>query len=414
MHKYILLTLLIFSSTVFPQQALKIVVISDIHYLSSKLATPGVALQNFEITTGRNTKELHAVLDKVIANLHSYQPDVLLITGDITNHGERDSHIDFIAKLKPLTDSGTRIFVVPGNHDVNIPNSKKYVGDTSTPTYNVSAQEFAELYSPYGYGKALKRDTASLSYLAKINENTWILSIDSNRHKEYKTSSISAGKIPPKTLRWTLEILQEAKAKGIKVIAMMHHGLVEHMPYQAVFFSDYLIDDWQKIAETLADNGLKIMFTGHFHSNDITSFTSSKGKTIYDIETGSLAGYPFPYRLITLENNTLNIETEFIKSTPSNPNLKEEYRQKTEQIARRVAKSKIQSMDLPIPSDLKNTLIELVVKMQLLHMKGDEKLDKEMLQMIEQLSELVGGPDADFSTFELDFPPADNFLEIEL
>ena len=36
------------------------------------------------------------------------------------------------------------------------------------------------------------------------------------------------------------------------------------------------------------------------------------------------------------------------------------------------------------------------------------------LEIIEQLSDLVGDPDADFSSFSLDFPPADNFLEIEL
>jgi hypothetical protein len=47
-------------------------------------------------------------------------------------------------------------------------------------------------------------------------------------------------------------------------------------------------------------------------------------------------------------------------------------------------------------------------------MKGDEKMDTEMRQMIEKLRVLVGDPDADFSSFELDFPPADNFLEIEL
>ncbi|HBK33264.1 MAG TPA: metallophosphoesterase, partial [Porphyromonadaceae bacterium] len=58
---------------------------------------------------------------------------------------------------------------------------------------------------------------------------------------------------------------------------MMHHGLVEHMPYQAVFFGDYLVDGWQDAAQQLADRGLKVVFTGHFHSNDVSSFTSSAG-----------------------------------------------------------------------------------------------------------------------------------------
>lgn len=414
MRKIIITLLLILSWSLYSQQPLKIAVISDTHYLSSKLAKPGAALNNFEKATGRNIEDLHAVLHKVVSNLQSYKPDILLIPGDITNHGERESHLDFVAALKPLTDIGTRIFVVPGNHDVNIPNSKKYEGDTTSPIQSVSAKEFAEIYASYGYASAAKRDTASLSYLAVINDSTWLLSIDSNLHKEYKTSSISSGRILPETMKWCLEILKEATSKDILVIGMMHHGLIEHMPYQAIFFSDYLIDDWKDKAQILADNGLKIILTGHFHSNDVTLLTSSKGNTIYDIETGSLSGYPFPYRLMTLQNNVLSIETRFVEAIPGKSNLKEDYRLKIEQIARRAAQTKINSMSLPIPADMKDAVVDLLVKMQLLHMKGDEKVDDEMLQLIERVNKLEGDPDADFSSFELDFPPADNFLEIIL
>lgn len=414
MRKIFVSLLLILSWSLCSQEPLKIAVISDTHYLSSKLALPGSALDKYEATTGRVINDLHAVLHKVIFDLQSYNPDILLIPGDITNHGERESHIDFVNIMKPLANNGTRIFVIPGNHDVNVPNPKKLEGDSSLLTSNVSAEEFAQIYAPYGYASATKRDTASLSYLAVINDNTWLLSIDSNRYNEYKTSSISAGRILPETMQWTIEILREAKSKDILVLGMMHHGLIEHMPYQAAFFPDYLIDNWEENAQILADNGMKIMFTGHFHSNDVSLLTSPQGNTIYDIETGSLSGYPFPYRLLTLQDNVLSIETKFVESIPDKPNLKEEYLQKSEHIVRRAAQSKINSMSLPIPSDMKDVVVDLLVKMQLLHMKGDEKLDEEMLQLIKHLNSIIGDSDADFSSFELDFPPADNSLKIVL
>ena len=411
----ILLTLSILLSWIsYAQQPLKIAVISDTHYLSAKLAKDGPALQRFKSATGRNVKDLHQVLSQVISELEAYSPDIVLIAGDITNHGERESHLDFVAKLNPLAESGTLIFVVPGNHDVNVPNAKAFIGNKPTPTLSISALEFEQIYAPFGYNQALRRDTASLSYLAEVNDSIWLLGIDSNKYSQHTTSSISSGRILPATMNWVLEILEEAKSKNILVMGMMHHGLVEHMPYQSMLMPDYLIDNWKSTAEILADNGLKIIFTGHFHSNDITLLTSPKGKKIYDIETGSLAGYPFPYRLMTLENNKLNIESYFIDSIPGNPNLQEEYRIKSENIGRRIAQSKINSMSLPIPSELKDTLIELMVKMQVLHMKGDEKMDAEMKEMIEQLKELLGDPDADIDSFKLDFPPADNFVEIEL
>ncbi len=414
MRKILFILYLLLTWSLSAQQSLKIAVISDTHFLSTKLISPGAALHIFETSTGRNTKDLHQVLNQVFSELKKHQPDILLITGDITNNGERDSHIDFTAKLKPLAEHGTRIFVVPGNHDVNVPNAKAYVGDKSTASSGISAEEFEQIYAPYGYADATRQDTTSLSYLAELNDSTWLLSIDSNKHKEYTTTTISGGRILPETMRWSLDILQEAKSKGILVLGMMHHGLVEHMPYQSTFMPNYLIDNWERNAEILADNGLQIMFTGHFHSNDITLLTTPKGNTIYDIETGSLAGYPFPYRLMTLQNNKLNIESFFVDSLPGKPHLQDEYRIKAEKIARSVAQSKIESMSLPIPAKMKSAVIDLIVKMQILHMKGDEKMDAEMLKMIEQLSDLMGDPDADFSSFSLDFPPADNFLEIAL
>lgn len=414
MRNIFIVLLFILSWNLYSQQSLKIAVISDTHYLSSKLTQQGVALNEYETTTGRNINDLHLVLDQVIAKLKTYQPDLLLIPGDITNHGERDSHIDFVEVLKPLADNGTRIFVIPGNHDVNIPNSKMYVGNIPATTSNVLAEEFTQIYAPYGYATPLKRDTSSLSYLAEINDSIWLLAIDSNRHPEYKTSSISAGRILPETLQWSLEILREAKKKDILVIGMMHHGLVEHRPYQSVFLPDYLIDNWKSNAQLLADNGLKIIFTGHFHSNDVTLLTSPSGNTIYDIETGSLAGYPFPFRLMTLSDNVLKIETKLVESILGKPCIQKKYLQKTEELTRRIAQSKINSLALPIPLNMEEALVDLLVKMQLLHLKGDEKIDNEMLQLIKHINELIGDPDADFSSFELDFHPADNSLEIVL
>ena len=396
------------------QQPLKIAVVSDIHYLSQNIATNGPALQNFETGTGRVVEDLHQVLSQVLSELITEQPDILLITGDITNHGERDSHIDITAKLQPLIKKGTRVFVIPGNHDINVPNAIAYHGNNPTPTPSVSAKEFEEIYTNFGYGKAVKRDTASLSYLAEVNEKVWLLGIDSNKYQEHTTTTISSGRILPQTMNWILNILEDAKSKDILVLGLMHHGLVEHMPYQATFMPDYLIDNWETNAEILANKGLKVIFTGHFHSNDITLLTTPQGNKIYDIETGSLAGYPFPYRIITLEKNKLNVESYFIDSIPGKPNLQEEYRKKSEKIGRRIAQSRINSMDLPMPNNLKDILTDLIVKMQVLHMKGDEKVDNEMQQMIEKLGDVLGNSNANTDSFKLDFPPADNFVEIEL
>jgi hypothetical protein len=186
------------------------------------------------------------------------------------------------------------------------------------------------------------------------------------------------------------------------------------MPYQSAFFPEYLINDWKKNAEILADSGLKIVFTGHFHANDITSYTSAAGNTITDVETGSLAQYPFPYRFILLENDSLKINTHLVNSITSKPYLAEEYKEKLREQTKKSASSKIKSLNMPLPEEIRQALVDVIVQMNLLHVCGDEQLTEEMIQAIKIFSKIMGQENFDSTTFQLDYPPADNKVELAL
>ena len=125
--------------------------------------------------------------------------------------------------------------------------------------------------------------------------------LDTNRYDEHERSSITAGRIRPGTMEGAIRHLEQAKREAITVLGMMHHGLVEHMPFQSDLFAAYLVENWEREADRLADAGLRVVFTGHFHSNDISKRTSPNGHVIYDVETASLAQYPFAYRIMELE-----------------------------------------------------------------------------------------------------------------
>lgn len=404
----------IYAVIVFATDSLRIAVISDVHFLASSLAKEGKALSNYENGTGRNVSDLHAVFKEVLADISASKPDILLISGDMTNHGEKESHLEFIEKIKPLQQQGIRVFAIPGNHDINIPNANAYLGDSPSRVESISAKEFSDLYATFGYSEAIRRDSASMSYLSALTDSVWLLCIDTNRYAEYTTNSISGGRILPETMDWAKSILQEANEKKITVLGMMHHGLVEHMPYQAEFFANYLIDDWRENAEILAKNGLQIVFTGHFHSNDITSLTTSNGKTIFDIETGSLAQFPFPYRYVTLAGKSLDIDTRFVKSIPNVPNLQEKYQAKMEKLSRQAIDAKLRGMGIPISDEIGVSLTEMLVKMSLLHSRGDEVLDDALRKSIERFASILGNDNFNPDLFQLDFPPADNQLKIEL
>jgi len=393
--------------------AIKISVMSDIHFLSSRLAVEGEALSAYERSTGRNIRDQHTVLDQVLDEIEREMPEILLITGDMSNHGERLSHLDLIEKLQPLQQKGIRILVIPGNHDVSVPDAKAYHGAQTTAAETITKEEFSELYSMFGYSDALSRDDASLSYLSAIDEKTWLLCLDTNRYDEHTTTSVTGGRIRPQTLEWALAVLHEAKEKGISVLGMMHHGLVEHMSYQSAFFSDYLVEDWEKHAEMLADAGLRIVFTGHFHANDISLRTSGAGNTVYDVETASLAHYPFAWRLMNWSGAELSVETRYVTSLRGNTGFEEESRQRLESLTRRVVRNRLERMGLLIPGHTSAALTDVIVQLSMLHMRGDEKPDREMEMAIRHFATLMGD-EAETDTFTFDFPPGDNNVVIQV
>lgn len=411
--KYTLLFLTVYIGSV-SAQSIKIAVVSDIHFLSSNLVNSGEALSKFEQSTGRDVVVLHEVLDKAFSEIVAEKVDILLIPGDLTNHGERESHKDLVLKLDNLVKQGVRVMVVPGNHDINIPNAKSYIGKSSAPVESISEEEFVSLYSDYGYNKTISRDQSTLSYLAEIDSKTWLLAFDTNLHREYINSSISAGRISTQTMDWALSVLKNAKTKGITVIGMMHHGLVEHLPYQSTFFSDYLIENWEYNSTLLADAGLQVMFTGHFHANDISLYTSPKGNKIYDIETASMASYPFSYRIAELNDKTISLDTHLIDSVASEDDLQNRYRKVFEEKSKSSISSRLKGMKIPLSEDANDAIVDLLTRMSLLHVLGDESIDGDTYKLIERFADVMGDDSFDISRFTLDFPPSDYTLTIEL
>lgn len=395
------------------ERNLNIGVISDIHFLSESLMDDGKAMENYIKSSGRCIKEAPQILDQVISQYLESDIDVLLIPGDLTKNGEKQSHIDLIKKLEPLQKKGVRIYVIPGNHDINVPQPMGYSGETTYPVGNISATDFESLYSDMGYKDALYRDTASLSYVAALDNHTWLFSIDVCRYKEYTTSTISGGRLNKNTEIWLVQMLEKAKKENKTVLGMMHHSLVEHIMYQATLFPQYIVEDYQRLTNLLIENGMKAIFTGHFHANDITEFSLSDKSKIFDIETGSLTSYPFPYRFITLDNEGMDIRTANITSTPSNKNLVEESKGILRNIAKTQMQGKLNNLGFNIPAELKDKMAELGAEIFLLHVAGDEVLTEDIINQLKDISSFMEYTLSDDNAeLQLDFSPADNDVRI--
>lgn len=374
-------------------ETIKMGVFSDAHFLSPKLMDGGSAIQKYDETSGKTVMQVPQVLDQVLKAYEDSDIEVLLIPGDMTKDSEKQSHLDFVEKLNPLIDKGVRVFVIPGNHDVNRPNSVGYRGDETYKVDNVNAEEFSQIYADCGYRDAIKRDRNSLSYVAELNPSTWLLAIDCQEYEEYSPTYVtSAGRVKPETEKWIVEIAEEAKKNNIQLIGMMHHNLLEHIPMQSTFFSEYIVDDWQRLRDLFANLGMKVIFTGHFHVNDIAHHLDDKLHKIHDVATGSLVAYSYPYRFVEFDNKEMKITTQNIISTPDAPNLLSDNKLFMQERIRNVALGIIDKRKMDIDPKTKNMLVDIVSKIFIKRMAGDETMDDDLVSSIQKLSAELGVP----------------------
>jgi predicted phosphodiesterase len=294
---------------------LKIAVVSDVHYLHSSLlindAQNGMAFQR-DLARNPNKALMGysaQIFKSVFVDLMKDKPDILLMPGDMTKDGELVSHEQMASYLKMLRDNGTKVYVVPGNNDIRNKDAVGYNGNISYQVPNISPGQFRWIYNDFGYGNAIAMDDSSLSYVAEPVPGLWILGIDACI---YTPVGSRAGKISSKTQAWINQQLGKAKEKKVFVIGMMHHNLIEHMSNQDSIIGPTVLYNSKAITESFMSSGLEVIFTGHSHANDITEHIQGTS-SIYDVTTGSTITYPSQYRMLTLKNKEMEIQTRYVK-----------------------------------------------------------------------------------------------------
>jgi hypothetical protein len=309
--------------------ATSFVVMSDLHIYDPSLGTEGSAFESYLAADRKLLRESTEIMDAAVAAIENEKASFVLVPGDMTKDGERVCHDLAISYLKQLESSGKKVYVVPGNHDIDNGHSFKYVGDTAERVPNITPAEFVDMYGDFGYKEALYRDSASLSYVAEPQSGLWLLALDSCRYNENieNEAPVTDGKFSTATLQWIEQMLQKAAIENKAVVVMVHHGVVEHYVGQEKNFGQYLLDDFPEVSKMLAEYNVRLAFTGHYHAQDITMARwKDPDKFIFDIETGSLVTYPSPYRIVSIDaTQKAEIITKHVESIRSHPNDFQEY-----------------------------------------------------------------------------------------
>lgn len=240
-------------------------------------------------------------LEVVLSHLETLNLDFLLIPGDLTQDGEFQNHQWLQQRLSSLPFP---VYVIPGNHDVP---------SLTATDKSIAFNDFPLYYQNLGYS-----NSQEMYYTCEIYPNIQLIALNSN---QFDPQGKQLGCLDEKQLIWLENTLSQVKNK--LVLIMIHHNIIDHLPGQSTHCLGrrYMLDNAPILLNILDKFGVKLIFTGHLHIQDISQYQG-----IYEITTGSLVSYPHPYRILELTTNSLGenelkIESHRVEKVSNYENL---------------------------------------------------------------------------------------------
>ena len=274
----------------------KIITATDMHYLSPSLTDHGkIFWETINNSDGKVIQYIDELMSAFSDEVISTSPDILILSGDLTFNGEKESHKDLAKKLAVIQDSGVQVLVIPGNHDINSSASVRLIGNEYEYVETVTPDEFKEIYYNFGMKQAESVDEYSLSYIYKVNSDLCILMLDTNA---YGTNFVQDD-----SYEWIESQLNKAKKEHMKVIAVSHQNLFAH---NDLLSFGYQLYDADELLELYNKYRVKLNISGHIHMQHYAK------DRITEITTTSLAVSPNQYGIIDFENNQFKYSTKTV------------------------------------------------------------------------------------------------------
>lgn len=277
--------------------------VTDTHYFENDLGAEGKAFEHYMQTEQYFLKESSAIVKATFERISKdNETDIVIIPGDLTKNGEKESHKSFIRELYKLKESGKKIFVITAGHDYG-ECSFAYKNDERIQVEGTDYSALCNMYRDFGYGDAIALDEATHSYVAEIAEGVRMLAICCDSENQPK------GAMDERLTAWSKEQIDKAREDGCSMFAICHYPIIPSVPVFDLV-GDAKIKEWRKVASFFADNGVELVLTGHMHIQSINEFYTEKGNRLIDICTSCLVGSPAKYRKITVDKySVMKVET---------------------------------------------------------------------------------------------------------
>ena len=197
------------------------------------------------------------LLNRAIVEINDMDPDLVMVTGDLTNEGFRQQYSAVRAYLNNVECEA--MSVVPGNHD----------------SRNVGYVHFEDLFG--------SRNSAV--YLPGVT----VVALDSSQ------PDLNEGRLGRQNYRWMVEKL--TKPDDFKIVALHHHLL----PLPGTGRERNIIEDAGDFLQLLVEQGVDLVLSGHKHVPHAWHF-----ENLYVVNAGTVSslrvrGYARPcYEIVDI------------------------------------------------------------------------------------------------------------------
>ena len=278
----------------------KLMIVSDVHYLEPSLYQGSeLFLQALRKGDGKVTQYGEELLSALYQQILAEQPDAMIVTGDLTFNGEKKSHEALAAFFKTVEDAGVPAWVIPGNHDINAVQPIGFADGMYYGVEGVRPEDFAAIYADF-----LEVGEAGFSYIAKINDQIWVIMTDVAFYQE---QAQTFGLFTARHGAWLEEALKIAQDEGVRVVTATHHSLLAHTEFSKESFLMFGSESMTGLAKQY---GVSLNLSGHLHIQHI-----ARADRLADAALGAFCIWPHRYAEVTLsDDGSIRYEAKALSS----------------------------------------------------------------------------------------------------
>ena len=269
----------------------RLMVVSDLHYLAKELYQGSdMFLRALRAGDGKISQYGEELIDALEAEALHQRPDALIVTGDLSFNGEKASHEALAERFARIEANGTPVYIIPGNHDINVLSPSAYAGDGWRVTEGVTEEEFSAI--DRDFLRPAEGEGANLSYHVALSDGLWLALADV---AYYRGAAQVFGFFAPGHRDWLAQVLRAADDAGARVIACTHHSLVAHTSFSQESF--LMLND-TVMADLMRAYGAKLNLSGHLHVQHI-----AEADGLFDAAAGAFCVSPHRYALVTVSDD---------------------------------------------------------------------------------------------------------------